>query len=467
MIPLTVEEIAGCTRGILVNGSPELKVRGIGIDSRNIADGDMFIPLRGRTDGHAYIGDALRNGASGYLVEKGVGDRGKLTGLKGTQYVIEVEDSLKALQDIAAYHRTRLSAKVIGVTGSTGKTTTKDMLNCILTRKLNVVSTDKNYNNEIGVPLTILKADENAKVLVIEMAMRGIGQIKELAEIAKPDVGVVTNIGQAHMELLGSEEMIAQAKAELIEAIPENGVVVLNADDLWTPNISKSARARIVSYGITSGDIRGSEIVVDDLGRASFRLNVYDDAIGYIVRLAVPGRHNVYNALAASTAALQAGLSIDDVRIGIADCRATAMRMEIFATDDNVVILNDAYNANPTSMQAALSTLMDIATEGRHIAVLGDMLELGNISSEAHKQIGEIVASLGVSILVAVGPESQIMADSAVKAGMPPKAVIACENSRTAAQVLKQLVTIGDVVLVKASRGVGLEEAVRAIVKTR
>jgi len=467
MIPLTVGEIADCTRGILVSGSPELKVRGVIIDSRNAADGDIFIPLKGRTDGHAYIGDALRNGASGFLVEKGAESKEKLIGLEGKQYVIEVEDSLKALQDIAAYHRTKLSAKVIGVTGSTGKTTTKDMVNCILAHKLRVISTDKNYNNEIGVPLTILRADENTQALVIEMAMRGIGQIKELAEIAKPDVGVVTNIGQAHMELLGSEEMIAQAKAELIESIPESGVVVLNSDDLWTPNLSKSARAKIVSYGITSGDVRGSEIVVDDLGRASFRLNVYDDAIGYVVRLAVPGKHNVYNALAASTAALQIGLSTDDVRIGLANCRPTAMRMEIFATDDNVVILNDAYNANPTSMQAALSTLMDIATEGRHIAVLGDMLELGNISSEAHKQIGEIVASLGVNILVAVGPESQVMADSATKAGMLPKTVITCKESSTAAQVLKQLVTVGDVVLVKASRGVGLEEVVRAIVKTR
>jgi len=463
MIPLTVSEIADSAGGILLYGSPDFKVNGISIDSRTISFGNMFVPLRGEADGHAYINDAIRAGASGFLVERQAAEREDFQMPGGAVFAIEVENGLKSLQAIAAHYRKKLSAKVIGITGSSGKTTTKDMLNCILSRKRQVVSTNKNYNNEIGVPLTIFRADENTSVLVVEMGMRGTGQIKELTEIAAPDIGLVTNIGQAHIELLGSEEIIAQAKAELIEAIPSHGVVVLNADDIWTPNISECACARIVTYGIASGDIRGSEIDIDELGRAFFRLTAGEGS-GYVVRLAMPGKHNVYNALAAATVAIEVGLSIDDIRIALAECRGSAMRMEIFSTDDNVLILNDAYNANPASMQAALSTLMDMQTRGRRIAVLGDMLELGQVSAEAHKQIGEMVASLGVNILVAVGNESQVMADSAIKAGMNAKTVITCQDSETAASLLKQLITHGDVVLVKASRGVGLESVVEALV---
>ncbi len=465
MIPLTVGEIADSAEGIILSGSPDVKVSGISIDSRTISTGDLFIPLNGNTDGHAYISDALKKGALGFLVESSAYQKEKLIKLSRAQFVIEVKNGLKALQSIAAYYRTKLPAKVIGVTGSTGKTTTKDMLNCVLSQKKRVVCTDKNYNNEIGVPLTILRAGPETEVLIIEMAMRGKGQIKELAGIAKPDIGLVTNIGQAHIELLGSEEMIALAKAELIESIPESGVAVLNADDLWTPNITDFVGSKIVTYGIADGDVRACEIDVDELGRASFRLNT-DTGSGYVVRLSIPGKHNVYNALAVITIALQMGFSIDDIRIGLSKCRPSAMRMEIFSTLDNVLILNDAYNANPASMQAALLTLVDISTEGRHIAVLGDMLELGQASNEAHKQIGEIVASLGINVLVAVGKEGQVMAGSAAKAGMNSKSIITCLDSDTAAEVLKQLIVPGDVILVKASRGIGLEKVVKALVKT-
>lgn len=466
MIPLTVDEIADSTEGILLSGSANIKVLGISIDSRTVKSGDLFIPLKGKTDGHQYIFDALRKGAAGFLVEKDAYQKEKLIELSGSQFVIEVDDTLRALQDIAAYYRSRLPLKVVGVTGSTGKTTTKDMLNCVLAYKFRVVSTDKNYNNEIGVPLTILRADNETQVLVVEMGMRGTGQIKELARIAKPNIGVVTNIGQAHMELLGSEEMIARAKAELIESLAEDGVAVLNADDLWTPNIAETASSRTITYGIAGGDIRGSELDVDELGRASFRLNV-GSRTDYVVRLAVPGRHNVYNALAAAAVATELGLRPDEIRIGLSGCRPTSMRMEIFTTADNVLILNDAYNANPSSMQAALLTLMDISTQpkGRHVAVLGDMLELGAVSGEAHKEIGELVASVGVNILVAVGMEAQAIADSAIKNGMNAKVVVTCPDADTAAQLLKQLIISGDVVLVKASRGVGLEAVVRALVK--
>lgn len=464
MIPLTVKELVDSVGGALLKGSAQTEVQGISVDSRSILTGELFIPLKGKADGHLFIPDALKAGAAGFVLEKNAAQKELLVALADAQFAIEVEDPLKALQNIAAYYRTKLSAKVIGVTGSTGKTTTKDMLNCVLSHKMRVISTDKNYNNEIGVPLTILRANETTEAMVVEMGMRGVGQIKELAEIARPDIGVVTNIGQAHMELLGSEELIAQAKAELVEAIPEHGVAVLNADDMWTDNIAKCACSKIITYGILDGDVRGSKIEADEFGKARFSLSV-ENGSSYTVRLPIPGKHNVYNALAASAVAHSMGLTPDDVRIGLQNCRLSAMRMEMFNLDDNVLVINDAYNANPTSVQAALGTLMDIKAEGRHISVLGDMLELGSYTNEAHKQVGEVVASLGVDVLVAVGAESQVMADSAIKAGMSHKAVITCPDSNTAAQLLKQLIEPGDVILVKASRGIGLEVVVRALAK--
>ena len=462
MIRLEAAEIALCSGGSLLYGSREAKVNGVSIDSRAVIFGDLFIPLRGSTDGHAYIEDAIRAGAAGFLIESSAISSG-MKPPAGAQFAVEVDDTLRAFQAIAGYYRLKLSATVIGVTGSTGKTTTKDMLAGILAKSMNVVSTTKNYNNEIGVPLTILKADLDTSALVVEMGMRGLGQIKELAEIAAPDIGVVTNIGQAHIELLGTQERIAQAKAELIEAISAEGAAILNADCLWSTSISNRSSARTVTYGIADGDVRASGIEVDELGRASFSLTIGDSS-SYRVRLAVPGRHNVYNALAAIAVGIELGLTIDSIRLALAECKPTSMRMEMVKTERGVLILNDSYNANPVSMEAALSTLMDIETKGRRIAVLGDMLELGPVSSDAHRRVGEVVAALGVEILVAIGVEGQLIAESAVRSGMNHKAVITCRDAQTATQVLGQLSFERDVVLVKASRGMGLEKIVEALV---
>ncbi|MBS3909348.1 MAG: UDP-N-acetylmuramoyl-tripeptide--D-alanyl-D-alanine ligase [Actinobacteria bacterium] len=462
MIRLQAAEIVLCTGGVLLYGSLDTGVSGVGIDSRAVVFGDLFIPLKGTTDGHAYIEDAIRAGAAGFLIESGAVSRG-MKPPAGAQFAVEVADTLRALQAIAAHCRAKLSATVIGVTGSTGKTTTKDMLTAVLSRSMNVVSTTKNYNNEIGVPLTVLKADLETSALVVEMGMRGLGQIKALADIAAPNIGVVTNIGQAHIELLGTQERIAHAKAELIEAISPAGAAVLNADCAWSTSISNRTSARLVTYGIADGDVRASGIEVDQLGRAAFSLTIGGSS-SYRVRLAVPGKHNVYNALAAIAVAIEFGLSVDSIRLALAECKPTAMRMEIVTTERDVLILNDAYNANPASMEAALLTLMDIETKGRRIAVLGDMLELGPTSREAHRRIGEIAAVLGVDILIAVGVEGRLIAESAVRAGMSNKAVIACMDAYTATRVLGQLGVERDAVLVKASRAMGLEKIVEALV---
>jgi UDP-N-acetylmuramoyl-tripeptide--D-alanyl-D-alanine ligase len=311
MVPLTVEEILVATGGDLVKGLPESKVSGVCIDTRILRAGDVFIPLTGNIDGHRFVVDALKAGAAGVLIGNNYDNRTRLieSGQFGNSFVVTVEDTLKAFQNIARYYREKLSLKVIAITGSTGKTTTKDMINCVLAQQYKVVSTDKNYNNEIGVPLTILRADETTEALVVEMAMRGRGQIKELAEIARPDIGVITNIGQAHIELLGSEQAIAEAKSELVEAIDGDGVAILNADDLWTPQFLECACSRIVKYGITAGEVRAERIDSDELGRAKFRL-IMREGDAYTVRLPIPGKHNVYNALAASAVGMEMGLSL-------------------------------------------------------------------------------------------------------------------------------------------------------------
>jgi UDP-N-acetylmuramoyl-tripeptide--D-alanyl-D-alanine ligase len=464
MESLSVEEIVKATGGKLVVDSKYKQAAGVSIDTRLIKPGELFVPLIGETDGHRFIATAIESGAAGILYGQSYDEKESLSKKLRGCFAVEVGDTLKAFQDIAKYYRKKLGIKVVAITGSTGKTTTKDMINCVLTQKYRVVSTEGNFNNEIGVPLTIFRADKDTEIMVVEMAMRGRGQIKELAEIAKPDIGVLTNIGQAHIELLGSEQAIAEAKAELIESLPAKGAVILNGDDLWASFVMNRAKAKVVSYGITTGDVQAERIEVDVLGRVKFSLIVENDS-AYTVRLPVPGRHNVYNALAASAVGLELGLTSDQIRIGLSNCRLSAMRMEVLTTADNVVILNDAYNANPTAMQAALSTLLDVKTEGRRIAVLGDMLELGQMCVEAHKQIGKVVASLGIDYLIAVGNESLVMAESAVRSGMKPKAVVSCIDADTAGRVLKQLIEPDDVVLVKASRAIGLEAVVKAMVK--
>ncbi|MBI4734069.1 MAG: UDP-N-acetylmuramoyl-tripeptide--D-alanyl-D-alanine ligase [Rubrobacteridae bacterium] len=378
MDSLNVEEIVETTEGKLFSDSQYQRVSGICIDTRSIKPGDLFIPLMGETDGHRFIDEAIKSGAAGVLFESTYKEKEMLLKKLHGCFAVEVSNTLKAFQNIAKYYREKLGLKVVAITGSTGKTTTKDMINCVLAQKYRVVSTERNFNNEIGVPLTIFRADHNTEVLVVEMAMRGRGQIKELAEIAKPDIGVLTNIGQAHIELLGSEQAIAEAKAELIQSISESGVVVLNGDDLWTSFVLNCACARVVRYGITTGDVRAEKIEADALGRARFSL-LMENGNPYTVRLPVPGRHNVYNALAASAVGLELGLTTDQIRIGLSNCRLSAMRMEVFTTSD--------------------------------------------------------------------------------------KTVISCADADTAAQILKQLVEPGDVVLVKASRAIGLEAVVKAMVK--
>jgi UDP-N-acetylmuramoyl-tripeptide--D-alanyl-D-alanine ligase len=469
MLTLTAGKLAGAMGGRLVSGSSAVRVTGIAIDSRAVNPGDAFVALSGdHHDGHDFVTDVLSRGASAVLITRpldeveGLSDAAMSVGAA----VIEVPDAVTAVQDLASWQRGRLGAVVVGVTGSTGKTTTKDLLTSVLTRRRRTVATAGNRNNELGAPLTILEADADTEVLVVEMAMRGLGQIARLAEITRPTIGLVTNVGQSHIEVVGSEDAIAEAKGELVAAVPTDGAVVLNADDARTEELAARAQSRVVRYGLTpDADVRAENVTLDEMSHASFDLVHRDQRVA--VRMPLPGRHNVYNALAAAAVAIELGVGLQDIAEGLSAATVTDMRMQTFMTASGTTVVNDAYNANPTSMKAAVDTLAAMEAEGRRVAVLGDMAELGSYTDLAHFRIGEHVARSGIERLVTVGPRAIRIAEGARAAGMSEARVESFPTVESANEALQSAVGSGDVVLVKASRVMGLERLVDGLVSGR
>ncbi len=469
MLTLPVERLVEITQGQLLLGDVRTMVNGLCIDSRTATPGCAFVAFVGeRVDGHAFMGQAIEAGARAILVTRD--DEAIRASVSSTRRrdvaLVLVSDPVTAVQALAAYHRSRLACPVIGVTGSTGKTTTKDLIASVLGRRMRVVVSEGNRNNELGLPLTIMEAGSDTGALVLEMAMRGPGQIAALASIARPTAGLVTNVGVSHLELLGSESAIAQAKGELVEAVPSTGRVFLNGDDAWSATLAKRSRAAITLYGLNDRcDVRAHDIAVDERGDVTFTLCSEEGSIE--VALPVPGRHNVYNALAAAAVGLYLELSLKDVAEGLRAARITPMRAEVFETARGVTVINDAYNANPVSMRAALEMLGDMPTQRLRIAVLGDMAELGSFSELAHFQLGEQIASSSVDVLVTVGSLARRIADGARAAGMDPDRVRPCSVAEEASEVLDDLVEAGDTVLVKASRVMGLERVVEGLVESR
>ncbi len=450
--------------GELISGPKDFAISSICTDTRSLKRNDFFVPLKGEHfDGHDFIGDAIKKGASGIFTERWDEEiKSKIESVSKDFVIIKVENALKALQSIAGLVRRKLDLQVIGITGSTGKTTTKDILNSILRKKFSVVCTEKSYNNEIGVPLTILKATPNTDIVILEMGMRGKGQISELCDIALPTMGIITNIGKTHFELLNSEEAIAETKAELIKSISSNGTVVLNHDDFWTDKFKAMTSAKIVIYGFSNeANVRAENISVSANGCPSFKIISNGDSI--FVNFPFSGRHNVCNLLAAAAVAIKLGLSLRDIKEGLESCTITEMRMQVFENSEGVTIINDAYNANPDSMQASLETLKDIEGEGRKIAVLGDMAELGKISTVSHRDVGALVKKNGVDLLFVVGEKAKQIAQGAIEKGVDTKNIFICSNLKDAEQKIKKVIKSGDIILFKGSRIMKLENLVYSI----
>lgn len=468
MEALSARAVADACGGTLARGDAGVLLERVCTDSRQVRPGDLFVALKGpRFDGHDFVGHAFERGARGALVE-----RARLPGVPPAEgrAVVAVDDTLAALQRLAGWYRGRLGARVVAVTGSVGKTTTKEMVAGILARHTATVKAPASFNNEVGLPLAILSADPDTGALVLEVGMRGPGQIRHLAGLARPHVGIVTNVGESHVGVLGSEQAIAQAKGELVESLPPGGWAVLNADDPLVRGMASRAGpgVRILTFGIRSPDcdVRAEAIRGGGLSGTEFEL-VYGGC-RVRCRLGVPGRHLVADAAAAAAAAIACGLELERVPEGLTGFAPAAMRMEVVRTQDGIVVLNDAYNASPASMRAALETLERVCSEQRlrAVAVLGDMLELGERSARAHRQVGEEAARRGVELLIAVGAMAGELAAGARDAGAGAEmAVICVPDAQGAARTARRHVRPGDAVLVKASRAVGLEAVATALLE--
>jgi len=450
----------------------DLVLTGVEVDSRLVRGGDLFCALPGeRVDGHAFVGAAFDRGALAALVS-----RDPPTPVGPGRVLLRVPDVLTALGRLARYHRDRYSLPVIGVTGSVGKTTTKDLVASALGATKRVLKNQGNLNTDIGLPLTVFELGPEHEIACLEMGMRGPGEITRLALIARPDIGILTNIGPVHMELLGSLEAIAAAKEELLESLPRNGSAVMNADDPLVAGMADRHRGRlgrVVTYGLdVPADITATDIDGKDSAGVRFRgvlpqgSGLGEGDLGFF-SVPLAGRHIVSNALAAVATALLVGLGADDIRRGLMRPDLSAMRQETF-TAGGVLVINDAYNAGPASMAAAVKLLEDTRSRrgGRAVAVLGDMLELGDLSEPAHRELGRAVTAAGIDYLVTVGPRSRDTATEAVLFGFDSARVTHFDGERAvedAARAVLGLVREGDVVLVKASRGMKLERVAQRL----
>jgi UDP-N-acetylmuramoyl-tripeptide--D-alanyl-D-alanine ligase len=376
---------------------------------------------------------------------------------------VEVADSGQALLALAADERARMpDATVIGITGANGKTSTKDLAASILSTGFLTYASPASFNNEIGLPLTLLGTPEGVEVVLAEMGARRRGDHAELCRVAKPDAVVVTNIGVAHMEVFGSWEAIVEASAEPVEALADVGTAILNADDTVVRDLAGRTRARVITFGLTKdADVRAEDVALDDEGRAGFDLVVRDQRER--AELVVPGEHMVPNALAAAACGIALGLSAAECAAGLKGVGVSRWRMESFTTEDGVRVVNDAYNANPESMAAGLRAARWMARAGRLAAVLGHMAELGPISSEEHDRLGELVVRLGVDRLITVGRVARTVAGAALREGAVPDSVVSVDTPAEAAVDVRAWARAGDVVLVKGSRVAGLERVAEAL----
>ena len=427
-------------------------------DSRAVGPQALFFAIRGeRTDGHLYLKDVFKKGAAAAVVEQGHPDLAALSEYQDR--MLEVPDVIGAMQQLATWYREQFEIPVVAVTGSSGKTTTKDMLRDVLSQGFAVQANPGSFNNEIGLPLTVLGLTDEHQVLVLEMGMRGLGQIQELCSIAKPDIGIITNIGVTHLELLKTEENIFLAKTELLEAIPRDGLCILNGTDKWTPRAKTRCGGKALSYGFSDTDTIYAADLVEEGSTTSFTVHYEDDSA--LCRLPLLGEHNVLDALSAMLVGLSLGMALTDCVRGIEQLSLSDKRQKYQQGLKNSLIINDCYNANPDSMRASLNVLAK--HDGRHVAVLGDMLELGEIEREEHRKIGELVAEQGVALLIGVGPLSRDMVDgaNAKRDGM----AVHFEDNGSAADYLLGQLEPGDTVLVKGSRAMKLEEVIEKILE--
>jgi UDP-N-acetylmuramoyl-tripeptide--D-alanyl-D-alanine ligase len=444
-------------------------VRRFVVDSRQAAPRDVFAALRGeRTDGHLYVAQAFSRGAIAALIDRDIDIDATVVDARPGSVIpatlplpvcLRVSDVLTALQSLAGSWRARFPAlRAIGITGSVGKTSTKELTAAVLSRAFDVLKSEGNLNNEIGLPLTLLELDEHHQRAVLEMGMYARGEIAQLCSIARPAVGVITNVGPVHLERLGTIETVAQAKAELVEALPRDGVAILNYDDERVRSMASLTQARVLYYGLDPrADLWADEIHSEGLHGVHFQLHYQGEAMH--VHVGLLGRHSVHTALRAAAVGLVEEMMWDHILEGLQE-RQAQLRLVAVPGPNGSTILDDTYNASPESTIAALNLLSEL--EGRKIAVLGDMLELGAHEEEGHRKVGLRVMDVA-ALLVTVGERGAIVADEARRNGMPAERVRACASNDEAIEYLKTAIQPEDMILVKGSRGLHMEDIVAAL----
>lgn len=466
---LTVKEVVEVLGARLVDDACGRRVlTGITWDSRKVGKDDIFLAMPGeRVDGNDFIIQAIGMGAGLVICTREPSVNTQAIAGEFCCPIVVVESGISAITKLATHWRGCLRCVVVGVTGSTGKTSTKDLLYSVLSTRYNTVATQGNNNNELGIPYTVLRANPDTEILIVEMGMRGLGQIEHGCSIASPSIGVVTNVGVCHMELLGSREAIARAKGEMLAALPATGLAVVNGDDDMTEYMLEKAQVeehgvRVSRFGRgEAAKTQVQNLSINAEGCASFDIALSAGA-PFHVDLNVPGEHNVMNALAAAVVGNYMGLTNDQIAQGLGAAGASGMRMEVEKLPSQLTVINDAYNANPDSMRAALSTLGAMECEGKRIAVLGDMGELGEDEASLHEQVGKDAASGKLDYLLCVGPLSEHIAKGAKDAHIACSVEHVSDVSAAAAR-LKELAEPGDLILLKASRFMGLEKIIKEI----
>src|SRR3989475_7239924 len=416
MNPLPLSQIAQFAGGTILSGDGTVLIQKVSTDSRTLKPGDLFVALRGQNfDGHNFVEPAARAGAAGAIVESTWNGK-----IPKNFALIRAKDTLKAFQQLAANYRRSLTLSVVAITGSNGKTSTKDFTAAVLARRFRVTKTEGNFNNHVGLPRTMLEATSQDEVAVWEIGMNHPGEIAALAQLAAPDVAIITNIGVAHIEFMGSREKIAEEKGALAEAVGANGRVILNADDSFTKTIAARARGKVILAGISAGMIRADEISQSATGTD---FTILEGAHRCRAQLPVPGLHMVQNALLAVATGRVFDVSLEGCAAGLTAAPLTKARLQI-KDIAGVQFLDDSYNANPDSMKAALRTLVELDAYGKRIAVLGEMLELGDESECAHREVGENAAALKIDHLIAIGDAATAIADGARHAGLQKATVV-------------------------------------------
>lgn len=451
---LTVKDVLIATKGNLLSGNEDDILRGVSTDTRRIKGGELFVAIKGeRFDGHNFILDAVSKGAGGILVQDGCITNNNFKIPEAS--FISVPYSIKALGDIAHFHRKRFDIDLIGITGSNGKTTTKEMIAAILSKRFNVLKNFGTENNHIGVPLTLMRLNSEHEIVVLEMGTNRLGEIERLSEIAGPNLAVITNIGPSHLEYLKDLDTVMKAKCEILKYIKKDSKIIVNGDDEQLGSLKPGLKT--IRFGLNKDfDFYADKLSVEPDG-INFKLNGKHE-----ISLGIVGRHNVYNALGAIAASHNFGLSIDEIKEALKEFRVPNMRMEVKKVGE-IKIINDSYNSNPLSMRKAIEALRDMTTKGRKILIAGDMLELGNLSGRFHHLVGRQAAESGIDLIVAVGRLAEHVAKGAQEAGMSEKKIKLCNVTKEACEAMLALIRKGDTVLVKGSRAMKMEQIVEEL----